>query len=72
MIPGQREAHTRMYATFFFLWDIIVSEDLCFRAVWHVKNEGVQGGSNPPLWDTGYLNFQNKKNLKIGIIVKNE
>jgi hypothetical protein len=25
------------------------------------KNEGVQGRSNPPLWDTEYLNFQNEK-----------
>jgi hypothetical protein len=40
---------------------------------WHifiVKKGGVQGMSDPPLWDTGYLNFQNPK--KISSILKNE
>jgi hypothetical protein len=35
------------------------------------NNEGVQGGSNPPLWDSVYLNFQNKKK-KYGSVVKME
>jgi hypothetical protein len=28
-----------------------------------LNNEGVQGMSDPPLRDTGYLNFQNPKQL---------
>jgi hypothetical protein len=27
------------------------------------KNEGIQGGSNPSLWDTGYLDFQNPNKI---------
>jgi hypothetical protein len=35
-------------------------------------NEGVQGGPNPPLWNTGYLNFQNAQKSVLGLKKKKE
>jgi hypothetical protein len=36
----------------------------------YTDNEGVQGTSNPPLWDTGYLNFQMKKKKNVSSLRK--
>jgi hypothetical protein len=36
------------------------------------KNEGVQGGSNPQLWDLVYLKFSKSKTKRIGSVEKME
>jgi hypothetical protein len=49
--------------------EVIDSSKCChvYESFLKIKNEGVQGGSNPPLCDARYLNFQNPNK-----IVKNE